>query len=62
MRLQRYLTRLYAIIESRREIEVEKLLIEEAIPGCEGFIEGRLQFWDGSMLEFVEVLTVQDLN
>ena len=61
MRLQRYLNKLYAIIESRREIEVERLFIDESVPGQDGMIEGRLRFWDGSLLEFVEILTTQDL-
>jgi hypothetical protein len=60
MRLQRYLSKLYAIIESRREIEVERLFIDESVPGQNGMIEGRLRFWDASLLEFVEILATRD--
>jgi len=61
MQLQHYLTRLYAIIDSRHEIEVKRLYIDETLPGREGIIEGRLRFWDGSQLEFVEVLVMSGL-
>ncbi len=61
MRLRRYLTRLYAVIESRREIEVERLFIDETIPGREGIIDRRLRFWNGSLFEFVEILAIRDL-
>ena len=61
MRLQRYLSKLYSIIVSRREIEVERLFIDESVPGQNGIIEGRLRFWDESLLEFVEILTTRDL-
>ena len=59
MQLRRYLTRLHNIIDSRRELTIERLQIDEIVPGREGVIEGRLRFWDASLLEFVEVLVVR---
>ena len=56
MQLQRYLTRIYNSIHSRREIRVEHLHIDEPVPSDEGSIEGRLRFWDDSLLEFYEIL------
>jgi len=54
MDLHHYLTRLYSLVTSRQEIDVEQLFADETIPGREGIIEGRLRFRDGSLLEFVE--------
>lgn len=61
MQLHRYLTRLHTIIDSRHEIEIEYLHIDETIPGREAIIEGRLRFWDQSLLEFAEVLVIRGL-
>jgi len=59
MRLRIYLNRIATILDSRTEIEQEFLRVEETSPGREGIIEGRLRFWDGSLLAFVEVLVAQ---
>jgi hypothetical protein len=59
MRLRNYLFWVYTILDARQEIEVEYLLIQETIPDREGIIDGRLRFWDGSLLEFVEVVVEQ---
>ena len=56
MQLRRHLTVVQNIITSRDEIVVEQLTVRETIPGREGFVGGRLRFYDGSMLEFIEVL------
>jgi hypothetical protein len=56
MRLRVYLNRVYTILDARQEITIEFLRIEEVVPGREGMIEGRLRFWDKSLLEFIEVL------
>lgn len=59
MDLHRYLTRVYSLITSRQEIDVERLFADETIPGREGTFEGRLRFWDGSLLELIETLVVR---
>ena len=56
MRLGRYLERLRDTICSRREIEVEYLRIEEVLADRLGAIEGRLRFYDDSLLEFAETV------
>ncbi|MCB8943977.1 MAG: hypothetical protein H6658_09500 [Ardenticatenaceae bacterium] len=35
---------------------IESFRWQEIVPDREGIVEGRLRFWDGSLLEFVEVL------
>ncbi len=57
MYFKRYIDLLRDIIYSRRDLEVEYLQIEEFIPNREGAIEGKLRFWDGSMLKFIENLS-----
>lgn len=59
MNLHRYLTRVYSLAASRKDVEVERLYADETIPGREGTVEGRLRFWDDSLLEFVETLVVR---
>lgn len=44
------------ILCARREISIEEFRLQEVVPEREGIIEGRLRFWDGFLLEFVEVL------
>ncbi len=56
MRLGRYLERLRDTICSRREIEVEYLRVEEVLADRLGAIEGRLRFYDDSLLEFAETV------
>lgn len=56
MRLKQHLELIQDILYSRQEITVETFRLQETVPGREGIIEGRLRFWDGSLLEFVEVL------
>lgn len=59
MKLYRYLLRLQNMIYSRREIEVERLVIHPTT-ALSGQIWGRLRFYDGSLLEFEEKLTLRD--
>jgi hypothetical protein len=56
MKLRQHLTRIQNILYSRQEINVEFFRVEELVPGREGIIAGRMCFWDGSLLEFREVL------
>lgn len=59
--LGRYLDRLYATIQSRHEITVEKLELfdQSAMAGRTSELLIRLRFWDGSLLQVYEVLTVR---
>jgi hypothetical protein len=61
MRLKQYLALLQNIVYSRQEITVERFLVQEVMPDREGLIEGRLRFWDESLLEFVEVLQAKGI-
>lgn len=56
MRLRQHLELIQNILNSRQEITIESFRLQEIAPGREGIIEARLRFWDGSLLEFVEVL------
>ncbi len=56
MRLRQHLELIQTILNSRQEIIIESFRLHEIVPGREGIIEARLRFWDGSLLEFVEVL------
>lgn len=59
MRLRQHLNLIFDIVASRGDAKVERLLTEETIPNYQGIVEGRLRFWDGSLLEFVEVLEMR---
>jgi len=59
MKLYRYLSRLQSTIYSHREIEIERLVIHSTT-ALSGQIWGRLCFYDGSLLEFEEKLTLRD--
>ncbi len=61
MRLQRYLDRLHTILTSRQELVLEYLHIDEIVPGQVGMIEGRLRFWDNSLLEFTEAIAMHTM-
>lgn len=56
--LHQYLSRLYATIYSRGEIEVERFCVKQPSM-LRGRIAGRLRFYDGSTLEFEEILELQ---
>lgn len=61
MRLRRYLDRLHTILTSRDELILEFLHIDEIVPDQAGIIDGRLRFWDDSLLEFSEVLSARNM-
>ncbi|CUS04088.2 conserved protein of unknown function [Candidatus Promineifilum breve] len=61
MRLRHHLNLVFDILTSRQDLTVERLATEETIAHAEGIVEGRVRFWDGSMLEFVEVLVMRGL-
>jgi len=60
LKLERYLSRLQDTILSRRDLEVEELRIADRSdePGRTSEFHARLRFWDGSLLEVEEVLTI----
>lgn len=57
--LNNYLHRLYDTISSRGYVEVEQLAFDNR-SNRRGTISGRLKFHDGSLLDFGEVLIVQN--
>jgi hypothetical protein len=56
MRFRQHVLLIENIIESRGDVVVERLSVEEVVGNSQGIIEGRVRFWDGSMLAFVEAL------
>lgn len=52
--IKNHLRRLYNTISSRGYFEIESLVFEPE------FVEGRLRFYDGSLLEFDELLIVRN--
>ena len=57
--LKNYLYRLYDTIISRGNIELELLIFDDQSKQ-RGSIEGRLRFYNGSLLEFDEVVLLRD--
>ena len=56
-KLHRYMDRLYSTIYSRRDLEAEVDFDEYDTP-LMGSVEGKLYFWDGSVLDIREVVTL----
>lgn len=56
--LKSYLQRLYNTILSRGYVEIRVLIVDDQ-SGRQGTIEGQLQFFDGSLLDFDEALIVR---
>ena len=56
MQLDRYLNWLANSLDSRRDAQLEHFWVEYGEPARKALVEGRLRFWDGSLLKFVEVL------
>ncbi len=54
MTLKRHLAFVQDLLYSRQDITIEDIFIEEIEPEQAGIIEGRLRFWDVSLLKFVE--------
>lgn len=44
------------MIYSRHDLEIENLRVRTVRPNLSASVTGRLRFWDGSLLEFVEAL------
>ena len=59
MNLKRYLAFVQDLLYSRQDITIEELFIEEIEPEVAAIVEGRLRYWDGSMLKFVEQLVLR---
>ena len=59
MNLKRYLAFVQDHLYSRQDITIEELFIEEIEPEVAAIVEGRLRYWDGSMLKFVEQLVLR---
>ena len=59
MRLRRHLSQVQDLLATREEIVVEQFRSRENLTGRELLIQGRLRFWDGSLLEFSEALIAQ---
>ena len=59
MRLRRHLSQVQDLLATREEIVVEQFRSRENLTGRELLIQGRLRFWDGSLLEFSEALIEQ---
>ncbi len=57
--LNNYLHRLYDTIHSRRYIEVEEF-VSDSRSNRRGSVTGLLKFYDGSLLDFGEVLIVRN--
>jgi hypothetical protein len=54
MRLAAYLDHVGNLINSRRDVHIERLTIQQFESDRSALIEGRLRFWDGSLLSFSE--------
>lgn len=59
MRLRRHLSQVQDLLATREEIVVEQFRSRENLAERELLIQGRLRFWDGSLLEFSEALIEQ---
>lgn len=61
MRLKQYLLFVEGLLSSRRDLTVEELEIREIEPDRTARLRGRVQFWDGSTLQFAESLAMRGL-
>lgn len=61
MRLKQYLIFVENVLASRRDLSVEELEIREIEPDRTVRLRGRVQFWDGSTLQFAESLVMRGL-
>ena len=59
IRLEQYLNRIFSLIFSRQDANVEELLLTDKHRIDEGIIRAQLRFWDESILEIREDLIVQ---
>ena len=58
IRLEQYLNRIYSLIFSRRDVNVEEFLITSKLRINEGTVRIQLRFWDESLLEIREDLII----
>jgi hypothetical protein len=56
MQLNKYLDLLTNILDSRRDVDLEHFWVDHIESGQSALVEGRLRFWDGSLLKFIEVV------
>jgi len=61
MRLKQYLVFVESLLASRRDLNVDELEIREIEPDRTARLRGRVQFWDGSTLQFAESLAMRGL-
>jgi len=59
VQLHRYLEWCYDALSSRRDAQLERLKIDEIYPGASAAVQGRLRYWDNSLLEFIELLEMR---
>ena len=59
IRLEQYLNRIYSLIFSRRDVNVEELLITSKSQADAGVVRVQLRFWDESLLEIREDLIIE---
>ena len=57
--LQQYYARIYDTLYSRRDCDVEELVLEEFELEHLVVIQGRIRFWDDSTLHFTETLAMR---
>ena len=62
MRLQQYFVWVENMLFSRRDVEVKKFTMREIEPDRVGIVEGRVRFWDGSLLRFAESLSIRGVS
>lgn len=56
MRLAAYIDLIRNLINSRRDLQVERFTVQQFEGERSAFIEGRIRFWDDSLLRFSEEL------
>lgn len=59
MNLKRTLAFVQDLLYTRQDISIEDLVVEEIEPEVAAIVEGRLRYWDGSLLKFVEHLMLR---
>ena len=56
MRLAAYIDLIRNLINSRKDLQVERFTVQQFEGESSALVEGRLRFWDGSLLRFSEEL------
>ena len=60
--LRRYYARIYDTLQSRRDCDVEELVFEEFERENSAAIEGRIRFWDESILHLAETFMARGVT